>query len=78
MKLYIFDLKRSIKNFPCTTSTILVFSTCKKILAFNYSISTSKIHLAEVPSLNSNHPCMAWAFGSKAVKYGDEIKFKKL
>jgi len=28
---------------------ILVFSTCKKKSALNFSISTSKIHLAEVP-----------------------------
>jgi len=29
----------------------------KKISALNFSISTSKTHLAEVPSLKSNHPC---------------------
>ena len=29
-----------------------------KTSAINFSISTSKIHLAEVPSLKSNHPCI--------------------
>jgi hypothetical protein len=27
-------------------------------MALNFSISTSKIHLTEVPSLNHDHPCM--------------------
>ena len=30
----------------------------KKISALNFSTSTSKIHLAEVPPLKSNHPCI--------------------
>jgi hypothetical protein len=34
----------------------------KKKNALNFSISTSKIHLAEVPSLNSNPPCRWWGY----------------
>jgi hypothetical protein len=39
---------------------ILVFSKCNKKSALFFLISTSKIHLAKVPSLNSNPPCMSW------------------
>jgi hypothetical protein len=36
---------------------ILPFNNAKKIRALNFSISISKGHIAEAPSLNSNPPC---------------------
>jgi hypothetical protein len=58
MKLYIVGLKRSISSLPFSPRIILVFSACKNISCLNFSISKSKIHLAEFSSLNSDPPCL--------------------
>jgi hypothetical protein len=50
-------LERSISGHGRQPSTILVVSTCEKISTLNFSISTPKINLAVVLSLNSDPPC---------------------